>query len=713
MKSETQIKVDLAHPSLGTRVEAMQGDGNTRCITVQLLDDGKPWHPPADVEIAVAYTQPGGTKGFYNQLPDGSPAVRVNGSRVTILLASAMLQVPGRVSAAVVFNNSQLDQLTSFPFTVTVTESPYVGAQQAEDYIRLQWLENKLDAWVQQMMSTEKAVAAGIAAERADAAAVTAREQVTAADTAATAANTAAAGANLAKITAETAAVAAQAQASAAEIAAGNANAAAQGADTARDAANAAADTANQAAAAAQRVVDTVAPDVLQLKQTAAIHENALDNRIKKFYTNNLGGTFIADSDDGAVQNLVVYGKSEQAATTGAQVLSYAAKTETRSGVTFTVHDDGTVTAKGTAEETIWFPLFTQDDFTLKSGQYTLRANFSGKSVGTSRLQLENKDGFYQSENSFTITEDTPITGHLKVYEGESVDFTCKPMLNSGSIAHEWEPYTGGMPSPSPGYPQEIKATANPVMLLVSDNQSCSAAVPYTLNAIPVSSGGNVTIDGQQYIADYVDVENGCIVRNVVAQVWTGEEAFSQLYDRQGVFQIKSEDYGLPITGFTASPTCLLCDTFPPTTRENVVDKLAIGIAIYYTNMICIYPGPDLGTVDAFKAYLSEHPVCFMCKRSTPVFESIPDDQIAGLKSLRTYYGGTNITFATENGVEPAVHFDYACSLENFVEYIKAAQGDDRKFIYDMDERMTDAEYMAAMAYVNSEYAAALTELEG
>ena len=277
MKSETQIKVDLAHPSLGTRVEAMQGDGNTRCIAVQLLDDGKPWHPPADAEIAVAYTQPGGTRGFYNQLPDGSPAVRVNGSRVTILLASAMLRVPGRVSAAVVFNNPQLDQLTSFPFTVTVTESPYVGAQQAEDYIRLQWLEDKLDEWVQQMMSTEKAVAAAAAAERADTAADNAREQAAAAGSAATAANTAAALANQAKVSADTAASAAntaadaaQTRAAAAEEAAEAATTAALGADAARDGANSAAASANQAAAAARAVVDTVVPDVNLLKSDMA-----------------------------------------------------------------------------------------------------------------------------------------------------------------------------------------------------------------------------------------------------------------------------------------------------------------------------------------------------------------------------------------------------------------------------------------------------------
>ena len=94
-----------------------------------------------------------------------------------------------------------------------------------------------------------------------------------------------------------------------------------------------------------------------------------------------------------------------------------------------------------------------------------------------------------------------------------------------------------------------------------------------------------------------------------------------------------------------------------------------------------------------------------------PIETALTAEQVKALFNLRTYYGGTNITYESDNGVEPVTNFDYACSLEKFVEYIKAAQGDDRKIIYNMDERMTDAEYVAAMAYVNSEYASALAEL--
>lgn len=50
--------------------------------------------------------------------------------------------------------------------------------------------------------------------------------------------------------------------------------------------------------------------------------KEAEDNRIKKFYTSNLCETSIADSDDGAVRNLVISGKSDQRTTNGYQMIN-------------------------------------------------------------------------------------------------------------------------------------------------------------------------------------------------------------------------------------------------------------------------------------------------------------------------------------------------------------------------------------------------------
>lgn len=148
MKATTKIRIDLTRPNTSVRVDAVQGDGNTRCVEVKLLSGGKAWEPPEGTEAAVTYRKPDHTKGLYNKLADGTPAVTVNGSVVTVILAPQMLTVPGQVKAGIVFNNAQLDQLTTFPFDLQVHANPFDGAQISEDYMRLQWLEDKLAEYI-------------------------------------------------------------------------------------------------------------------------------------------------------------------------------------------------------------------------------------------------------------------------------------------------------------------------------------------------------------------------------------------------------------------------------------------------------------------------------------------------------------------------------------------------------------------------------------
>ena len=145
MKVITRIAVDMTRSNVTSRVEAIQGDGGTRRVEALLLSNGKAWEPPAGVEAAVAYKQPSGAKGLYNKLADGSGAIAIDGNVATIILTPQMLAESGNVYASVVFYDAALNQLTTFPFLVAVAENQFAGAQEAEDYIRLQWLEEKLD----------------------------------------------------------------------------------------------------------------------------------------------------------------------------------------------------------------------------------------------------------------------------------------------------------------------------------------------------------------------------------------------------------------------------------------------------------------------------------------------------------------------------------------------------------------------------------------
>lgn len=64
-----------------------------------------------------------------------------------------------------------------------------------------------------------------------------------------------------------------------------------------------------------------------------------------------------------------------------------------------------------------------------------------------------------KSENPFTTPENANYVC-LNVKKS-NYQFGSDIMLNEGSTALPWEPYTGGKPSPSPEYPQEITSAGN------------------------------------------------------------------------------------------------------------------------------------------------------------------------------------------------------------------------------------------------------------
>lgn len=120
------------------------------------------------------------------------------------------------------------------------------------------------------------------------------------------------------------------------------------------------------------------------------------------------------------------------------------------------------------------------------------------------------KDG---TKDSYTI--DTTDYNYLIVNATKLEDI----QVEKGSEATYYEPFTGGIPSPNPDYPQEIKSVVNPTVKVTNKDGLKVLSVTLnniTLNAIPVSRGGNITIDGQQYIADYVDVEHRKVIRNIL-----------------------------------------------------------------------------------------------------------------------------------------------------------------------------------------------------
>ena len=89
----------------------------------------------------------------------------------------------------------------------------------------------------------------------------------------------------------------------------------------------------------------------------------------------------------------------------------------------------------------------------------------------------------------------------------------------------------------------------------------------------------------------------------------------------------------------------------------------------------------------------------------------LTQEEIKAFKELATYYPVTNIS-VTSDQLDGYTTFNYPISMKNGWDYVKQQLGDTRDYIYDVDKKAQDIDTQSAEAYVNSEYAVALTELE-
>lgn len=189
----------------------------------------------------------------------------------------------------------------------------------------------------------------------------------------------------------------------------------------------------------------------------------------------------IEDSADAPISGLRVFGKSRQVVTTGAQLIPFQIGQELQSYdkcVTAISKDNGIeVTLK-----TGFDPIKSNSDIYFAGGRHSNEeSNYELQPqipAGQYHLHIDdetfNSFSFYiivwrngasnilssgtTQDIDITIQENDKFRIFIRPKTGATTGtYTIKPMLNSGSTALPWEPYTGGKTSPSPDYPQEIE----------------------------------------------------------------------------------------------------------------------------------------------------------------------------------------------------------------------------------------------------------------
>lgn len=250
--------------------------------------------------------------------------------------------------------------------------------------------------------------------------------------------------------------------------------------------------------------------------------------------------------------------------------------------------------------------------------------------------------------------------------------------------------------TPSPENPVEIKSVVNPTVKVINEDGLKVQSVTLnniTLNAIPVNSGGNVTIGEQQYVSDYVDVEKGKLYRKVKRL---------NLKDVKDV----NASHGLHSNGngylaFSVNDASKEHRPISNRYKSSMWTDKSGYVYIPSNNSIIFVDDRFTDRQTAIKLVQDTYVIYVLTSQTE---EELSLEQIESLKSLSTYYPTTNISVNSEQ-LDGYTVFNYPISMTNGWNYVKQQLNDNRDYIYDMD-------LQSAEAYVNSEYAVALTELE-
>lgn len=478
------------------------------------------------------------------------------------------------------------------------------------------------------------------------------------------------------------------------------------------------------------------------------------------------------------MNEMKVYGWSKQERTTGAQLFD-ASRFDgiEQYGVSLTV-EDGVIYAEGTPTQNAWITAkLTADEIkkVFKNGKITIKSGKVDNCNFTVGLYFEFIPTSFAADGSsieLTLPEniaDGCIYYYVNLIKDTEMIGGCKIMLYQYGDG-TYEPYTGGQPSPSPDYPQEIvsagaggevevticgknlfdgntdisktqyyklpiqmrkgakltmsfvgvgtgsgaakaychdselnfcntvfyfdvKSGVNKysstitcsgrekniffykteftklfekiydIQIEINDvatdytpyreSQSLSISTPTGLLAIPVDTDGNYTdANGQQWIADYIDLKRGKYVQNVTAFELTGDEKFR--YESGSNTQNISD--GLYTVGFALNDTInkmVISNAFVQATNNWTPEIIYVKekkVSVFtLTNAHWIFfvlDATTFPTKEDFVLFLKTkkdagNPVVLYYNLSEPIERDLTPEEIQAYKNLVTYAGTT------------------------------------------------------------------------
>lgn len=367
----------------------------------------------------------------------------------------------------------------------------------------------------------------------------------------------------------------------------------------------------------------------------------------------------VQDASNDPLQGLRIFGKSTQAGTPtpdapveivstpapvvrvcGKNLVKNGAVSQTLSGVAFTVNDDGSITVKGTATSSVYLGIDYDCENVHPGVKYHLSGCPAGGSGSTYRLYAQTIDGKVFAGDVGAGTTFTGTDGQWQVlfavYTGTTVDLTVRPLLQLAPAADAvFEPYTG---------------------------QTLTITTPGSLPGIPVASGGNYTdANGQQWIADEVDLARGVYVQRVKQLTLDGAEGWAA---NGREFYAAVADYSTT----TGDAVQCLCSHYPAFSRyelsRNVDMDDFVGVSIRDNYIRLVDNISFNGDVSELVKWLQTTPAELAYILATPVETPLTDVELQAFRALHSCKPTTTVLndagahMALEYAADPKTYID-------------------------------------------------------
>ena len=636
MKNIQSITVDVVPDLIPIpRINAIRGDSKTRYIDVTVLNNGEPLDLEDDVTISYVYAKPDCTQVI-------NPA-SISGNIVTIELSDQCLTVAGLCSCEIQFYKGA-QQLTSAMFKVSVNPGVYDAdaLESSDEYLSLSKVVS--DAEEAATNAQQAADDATAAAEKANQAADNVKDGTT----------------YIPSVSDDGIISWINGQGlpnpDPVNIKGPQGEPGQPGAD-------------GQAATIQVGAVTTLAPgQPATVTNTGTDTAAILDFGIPRGEDGAGGGDTIivtatgttiqlTDSSDRPLQGLTIYGKSQQVQTTGAQLL--AAPEEQVEGTTSYHYVNGILSTTGAGDDVA---TTFSGKFVLPAGTYTFSGEAEKKQYTT--ISLVDSSGASittggdlsfaadtKSEKEIVLTEKKTV--FLKVWTNTAAtdaNNTIKLMLNAGSSAQPWEPYSGSVATPSPEYPQKIHPVGDSGSITITVDDDSTSTQPLVVDTtgglpgIPVASGGNVTIEGQQYISETIQLYSdgtGKRVSPVKTIVLDGSETYSV-----NASSTNTTRFYISVADIKSSLAPALCSHAK---YKEIWGGDEVGFYLSSNYIVFRMPKTVVGeTKDSVQKWImSQHsagtPLTVIYQIATPTESELEKGEAPNVQSVHTYYADTNI----------------------------------------------------------------------